>query len=61
MTSNELYNTFESMRIYGGGFCRQLSQAWLVADLNNRARIERAFPHLLEDYGPGSGLYRESP
>jgi len=59
MTTKELSNTFDSMQRNGGGFCRLLAQAWCKADVANKVRIEKAFPHLLEDYGPGSAFYEE--
>jgi hypothetical protein len=51
--------TFESMERHGGGFCRALAHAWYKADPGNKRRIEAAFPHLLEDFGPGSSFYTE--
>jgi len=59
MTSKQLIYTFSSMERNGGGFCRLLAQAWCKADVANKVRIEKAFPHLLEDYGPGSAFYEE--
>ncbi len=45
------------MEKWGGGFCKKLAAAWLHADPGNRARIENAFPHLLEEYGPEGKFY----
>lgn len=59
LTPTELHYTVASMERHGGGFCRALANAWYVADPENRARIETAFVHLLGDYAPGSGYYRD--
>lgn len=56
----QLHNTFLAMEAYGGGFVKALALAWFKADVANKARIEAAFPHLLEQYGPGSGYYLEA-
>jgi hypothetical protein len=48
------HKTFENMERFGGGFCRNLALAWYVADTANKQRIEDAFPHLLEQFGPES-------
>ena len=54
LTATQMHHTFAAMEQHGGGFCRALAQAWYVADLSNKARIEAAFPHLVEDFGPNS-------
>ncbi len=59
LSYNETYYTFASMHRHGGGFCAALAQAWFKADANNKRRIESAFPHLLEDFGPESLYYME--
>ena len=59
LTREQLYYTFASMHRHGGGFCAALSRAWMLADPTNKRRIEDAFPHLLEDFGPGSRYYSE--
>lgn len=59
LTREQLYYTFASMYRHGGGFCASLAQAWCKADPNNKRRIERAFPDLLEDFGPNSHYYSE--
>jgi hypothetical protein len=59
LTREQLYYTFASMARHGGGFCAALAQAWMLADPTNKRRIEDAFPHLLEDFGPGSRYYSE--
>lgn len=57
LTPQETWKTFLAMQRHGGGFCAALAYAWFKGDTANRARIERAFPHLLEDFGPGSYFY----
>lgn len=57
LTPQEQWRTFLAMQRYGGGFCVALACAWFKADAANRRRIENAFPHLVEDYGPGSHFY----
>ena len=59
LTPTQMHHTFAAMEQHGGGFCRALAQAWYVADRSNKARIESAFPHLVEDFGPGSAYYRD--
>jgi len=44
------FKAFRVMGTHGGGFASALSTAWLRADSDNRARIEAAFPELLDDY-----------
>jgi hypothetical protein len=45
------------MERHGGGFCVALANAWYKADAGNKARIEAAFPHLLDAYGPDSRFF----
>jgi hypothetical protein len=59
LTATQMHRTFAAMEQHGGGFCRALAQAWYVADRSNKARIQAAFPHLVEDFGPGSVYYRD--
>jgi hypothetical protein len=59
LTPAQMHRTFAAMEQHGGGFCRALAQAWYVADHNNKARIETAFAHLVQDFGPGSPYYRD--
>ena len=42
--------TLEAMRLWGGGFVRQLRMVYLVADADNRARIAAAWPELGQQY-----------
>ncbi len=54
MTSNDFYILTETMRRYGGGFCTKLADAICAADSTNKQKIIKAFPELVEAYGPGS-------
>ena len=44
------HDTVLLMNRIGGNFARNLSATWIVADANNRQRIEAAFPELFERY-----------
>jgi len=51
------FRTFAAMERHGGGFCAALARAWYAADSSNKRRIESAFPHLLESFGPESRYF----
>jgi hypothetical protein len=51
------HRIFETMDRFGGGFARKLAAAWFVADTGNKHRIETAFPHLMDAYGPESEFW----
>jgi hypothetical protein len=51
------HKIFQTMEKFGGSFCQKLSQAWFVADTANKKLLEKAFPHLLEQYGPDSNFW----
>ncbi len=59
LSATELHRTFAAMQQHGGGFCSALAAAWFAGDRSNRARIEGAFPHLLEQFGPTSRHYAQ--
>lgn len=42
--------TIKAMQTYGGGFVRALASAWQVADEQNSAKLEAAFPEYIEKY-----------
>ena len=42
--------TISNMQKYGGSFVRQLGALWLIADLENRAKIESAFGDVFDRY-----------
>jgi hypothetical protein len=54
MTPDDHFIFVETMRRYGGGFCKKLADAYSVADLSNKAKILNTWPELYEQYGPGS-------
>lgn len=49
-TPTELAAAFQSMIRTGGEFASSLAEAWFAGDSANRARIQAAFPELLERY-----------
>lgn len=57
LTRAQTFRTFEAMQQHGGGFCQKLAAAWMAADGGNKQRIESAFPHLLQEYGPTSPYF----
>jgi hypothetical protein len=59
LSNAQRHRTVASMERHGGGFCRALAQAWYVADIGNKRRLEDAFAHILEDFAPGSGYYSD--
>ena len=60
MTHNEKLITIKAMQMYGGSFVKALAAAWLLADDDNAAKIEHAFPAYMAKYGPNSGMYAEA-
>jgi hypothetical protein len=57
LTPTDMHRTFLAMECHGGGFCAALARAWYKADPGNKRRIEAAFPHLLDDFGPDSAYF----
>lgn len=57
LNSTDKLRTFLAMERHGGGFCEKLAQAWYAADGSNKQRLEGAFPHLLEQFGPNSSYF----
>lgn len=53
----QIHRTWLAAQHHGGGFISALASAWLRGDPANRARIEAAFPEIVEKYGPGSRFY----
>ena len=48
-----------AMRVYGGSFASNLAAVWECADCINSAKLEAAFPELIEKYtGMGAHLRR---
>jgi len=55
LSSEELYEMrlfrlAEAMQRYGGSFARKISEAFYVADENNREKLLNAFNDLFESY-----------
>lgn len=44
------YDVLEAMRIDGGGFIKALAEAWARADMNNKAKLMRAFGDYYDEY-----------
>lgn len=61
LTPTQLHRTWVAIERNGGGFCERLARAWFHADDRNRARLNAAFPELLNDFGPGSYFYVDAP
>lgn len=59
MDLTQKYFTILAMIQFGGRFIRALATAYEAADARNTERIEKAFPEVLEFYGPGSTFYAE--
>lgn len=57
LRGDELLYTTRAMRSFGGSFAQHIGSALQVADLSNSARLQLAFPDLIEKYGPGSAFY----
>lgn len=53
MTHDEKLITIRAMKMYGGSFVKVLAELWLLADEENAARIEKAWPEYVSKYGPG--------
>lgn len=59
LSPTDLHRTFIAAKAHGGGFIQALAQAWLVADPQNRRRIEGAFPELVDRFGPDSSFFHK--
>lgn len=57
LSTTDKLRTFLAMERHGGGFCEALAKAWYKADGRNKERIEGAFPHLLDQFGPDSSYF----
>jgi hypothetical protein len=57
LNRQDQFRTVLAMEHHGGGFCAALANAWYKADSGNKRRIEVAFSHLLEHYGPDSSFF----
>lgn len=57
LDDQQYFYTLKTMEQLGGGFVQNLAIAWMRADSYNRDRLQRAFPDMVERYGPRSSLY----
>lgn len=46
----------QAMEQYGGGFIKALANTWLLADVNNKERLKKAFPDYWEKYAGVASL-----
>lgn len=58
MNANELHATLLCMERFGGTFCSNLAAAMRYADPDNLKRIMKAFPEIIEKYGPTGPFQR---
>jgi len=61
MTSQEVFNTFNTVieSAEASPFLRHIAKAALVATPDDKALIMRTWPKFVQNYGPGSSLYKE--
>lgn len=59
MTDSEFQTMTAAMLMYGGSFTKVLAQTLRLGDSHNRERLLRAFPELVDGYGPGSWFYQQ--
>ncbi len=57
MTQDETFWTLQTAITHGGGFMNRLAGAALAADADNKAKIFKTWPEIIEKYGPNSALY----
>ena len=50
MGETDKFWMLKAMRMYGGSFVKALGEAWECADHINNAKLEAAFPELIEQY-----------
>jgi hypothetical protein len=50
MTEGQKKLLIRNMRHFGGGFVKQLAEAWALADKDNSRRLEKAFPEYVSKY-----------
>ena len=50
MNETDKFWMLKAMRMYGGSFAKALGKAWECADYINNAKLEEAFPELIEQY-----------
>ena len=62
MTSQEVFNTFNTVieSTDSSPFFKQLAKAALVATPDDKALIMRTWPKFVQNFGPGTTLYKEA-
>ena len=60
LTIDQQLGTLHAMRVFGGSFAEALSIAWIRADRTNDEILAKAFPNLINQYGPGSRFYESA-
>jgi len=57
LNDQQYFHTLRTMEEMGGSFVHNLGKAWIHADSFNRDRLEKAFPDMVDRFGPPSSLY----
>lgn len=57
MNAQERYAFTQTLKHFGGSFVAALGELYQVADAHNCARLDAAFPDIVERYGPGSYFF----
>ena len=60
MNQSEIFRTLQTASKYGGGFMQLLARAAIVADPDNKAKILKTWPEIINTYGPNSALYKNN-
>ena len=62
MTSQEVFNIFNTVieSADASPFLRHIAKAALVATPEDKALIMRTWPKVVQNFGPGSSLYKEA-
>jgi hypothetical protein len=45
-----MYNAFINMQKHGGSFAKNLATAWFAADSQNKEKIQKNWPEMVNDY-----------
>ena len=59
MNQDEIFWTLQTAVKHGGGFMSRLAGAALLADPDNKAKIFKTWPEIINTYGPNSALYEK--
>lgn len=60
MTEPQRKLTLKAMEYFGNSFAMRASALWQCADTLQSLALERAFPDLLKQYGPGTDAYADA-